>query len=58
MLRSLKGAELSKGELGERTAKLKKKSWAPSWNLSESTNQITELHVSILVSANEMAQNL
>ena len=29
-----------------------------SWNCSEFTNQITELHVSIIVSANENAQNI
>ena len=35
-----------------------KKSVAPSWNYSESTNQITDLHVSKIISANEIAQNI
>ena len=52
---SLKGGELIQGRAGYIT---ERKCWAPSWNCSESTNQITELHVSILFSANKMAQNL
>ena len=34
------------------------KIWAPSWNYSISTNQITELHVKKIVSANKNAQNI